>query len=716
LARGIKKSTWGKWFGKKKPSNKKEWYDGKVEKSVWDECKTKRSACRTSKVKKCLADSCWPGDFCETITRKKTQWWRGNKHSKPIVSYRCKRCPANTFTNRRNDESECMKCPYDEPTTNGKRGRSKCQKCPKGTTFMFGKCRTSCKTGQGYGTVAKLTNQCVPCKAYNRKRISFYSEGQQCKQCARGMVSNKLGTGCESKEKQKVLSALENIEAINQFMNKQKEKQNELVLKTNRLWQSHDIREHHAKMMEERQSKDNNGETNACKIERSKGIHIFPAILVSEEIEKVDDTTCIDTNRAELLKSFCSFTTDLDTLFDIQKIKKTASSFWPNICCKERNHKELKVCQDPTGKIKRTEIIPFALSQGGEYNHQNLYTEVSDALKEHGYLHEGMVDLINALSKVNKNIKQQEALKQINDIFGDIDMCGPRIFDVPGKIDETKMCELFMPYKHIMSNFYNLISSFYFKKVNPQHAAKKTSFLEVMETSFRNRQTKTNAKFYNSKAIAGILQSKANRKPIKEKEGTCKALHDGFIDEKKKASLCQGYKHLDLSDDSIYNIAVHYLEKDLSYSNEDMFNLKHLLRYEVVDKNCPTKLFEAKDISIQYASMDHLNPGKEWVAVVKLDSTSKNGYLKGELPHCKNGKGLIGTEVNVNAYIDNEQCCARDVDVKECKSNACKLIPLKDTKKKPFSKGIKLYGTSYKIQEIDGLRRRLLHTKNANSC
>ena len=63
---------------------------------------------------------------------------------------------------------------------------------------------------------------------------------------------------------------------------------------------------------------------------------IFPAMEISNEIEDKEDTSCIDTNRGELLKSCCSFRIDLDNLFQIQNIDKEAKSFWPNICCKER--------------------------------------------------------------------------------------------------------------------------------------------------------------------------------------------------------------------------------------------------------------------------------------------------------------------------------------------------------------------------------------------
>ena len=93
--------------------------------------------------------------------------------------------------------------------------------------------------------------------------------------------------------------------------------------------------------MQQRKNEDNQNEKSSCKKEREKGTVIFPAIEISNEVEDIEDTTCIDTNRDELLKSFCSFTSDLDNLFQIQSIDKEAKSFWPNICCKERRDKSM---------------------------------------------------------------------------------------------------------------------------------------------------------------------------------------------------------------------------------------------------------------------------------------------------------------------------------------------------------------------------------------
>ena len=132
----------------------------------------------------------------------------------------------------------------------------------------------------------------------------------------------------------------------------QKEKQNDLSIKNSRLWQKEQIRLQHDKLMKERKAKDDKNEKNHVKHNVIKVLFIFPAIEISNEIEKIEDTTCIDTNRDELLKSFCSFTSDLDNLFQIQSIDKEAKTFWPNICCKERNDKTLEACKDPSGTFK----------------------------------------------------------------------------------------------------------------------------------------------------------------------------------------------------------------------------------------------------------------------------------------------------------------------------------------------------------------------------
>ena len=109
--------------------------------------------------------------------------------------------------------------------------------------------------------------------------------------------------------------------------NEQKEKTNDLSIKNSRLWAKEQIRLNHDKMMVKRKSKDNENESEQCKNEVSEGTFVFPAMEIFNEIEDKEDTTCIDTNRDELLKSFCSFTSNLDNLFQIQNISKKQKHF-----------------------------------------------------------------------------------------------------------------------------------------------------------------------------------------------------------------------------------------------------------------------------------------------------------------------------------------------------------------------------------------------------
>ena len=183
-------------------------------------------------------------------------------------------------------------------------------------------------------------------------------------------------------------------------LDEQKEKTNDLSIKNSRLWQKEEIRLQHDKLMQERKTTDDKHEKSSCEKQRNKGTIIFPAIEIENEIELNEDTTCIDTNRDELLKSFCSFRMDLDNLFQIQSIDKEAKTFWPNICCKERKDKTLEACDPPKGsKIKRENIIPFALSQGGNYSRHNLYVEVTDTIKYNGYFKFLMADRGGSLLK-----------------------------------------------------------------------------------------------------------------------------------------------------------------------------------------------------------------------------------------------------------------------------------------------------------------------------
>ena len=65
-------------------------------------------------------------------------------------------------------------------------------------------------------------------------------------------------------------------------------------------------------------------------------------------------------------------------------------------------------------------MIPFALSQGGNYNRHNLYVEVKEAIKQNGYLHKGMKKLINDLRRSIAKHKLRHANKLVDSFFKEV--------------------------------------------------------------------------------------------------------------------------------------------------------------------------------------------------------------------------------------------------------------------------------------------------------
>merc|ERR1712139_487733 len=122
-----------------------------------------------------------------------------------------------------------------------------------------------------------------------------------------------------------------------------------------------------------------------------------------------------------------------------------------------------------------------------------------------------MKDLLKSLEKTKTN----HAKTLVDSFFNEVSLCGPRIVDQPGAKDKTKLCELFIPYKHAMTNFYNLIESLYQVKLSAQEA----SFLETVEKSFEQRQLLTSNRLGkgNMNNIGKMMKSKQ----FQEKNETC---------------------------------------------------------------------------------------------------------------------------------------------------------------------------------------------------
>ena len=85
-----------------------------------------------------------------------------------------------------------------------------------------------------------------------------------------------------------------------------------------------------------------------------------------------------------------------------------------------------------------------------------------------------------------------------------------------------------------------------------------------------------------------------------------------------------------------------------------MFDLQKYLRYEVLNKDKCSSLLKPQDISLQKIFIDGRKQEK-WVFVAKLDSTSEDGYLKSELPHCKALPYLPSTNLEIKPYLDIDE-------------------------------------------------------------
>ena len=509
---------------------------------------------------------------------------------------------------------------------------------------------------------------------------------------------------------------------------------------------------------------DNKKEKDSCKQEREDGTVIFPAIEISSEIEKIEDTTCIDTNRDEMLKSFCSFTSDLDRLFRNQGIKnQTSQQFWPNICCKERRDKILEACVDPTNKINRSNIIPFALSQGGDYSRHNLYVEVTDSIKKDGYINSGMIKLIESLKPERKD----RIIKKVNSFFDDISLCGPRIVDSPG--EESKLCQLFIPYRHAMKNFYNVVAELLdnsmhdemleiMKKSNkplveekqPKKSAKKlnigtvsatggagnsdtlnrptqaaapnvvkgkrkkrngvvkgkrkkrnSAFLETMEGSLRKRQLGKKNSINEKYNMQEVMKLKPKQKQEQPKaEKRCEHKDKKFSQNELATMKPEYCSGYNHLDLSNKEIKnIAIHYLKLSKSDKDMSKLSRNLYYDVQDGNCPA----APLFTAKDVSIQQIS----------MDTLGENNEWVAVVK--------LNTE-DENSYLKSEvpNCLRADyligatVKVKAYVDEE-KRKPLKD-RGKDYSKEVVLTGTHYEVTSSNvGRRRRLLKTRGGVS-
>eukprot|EP00942_MAST-04A_sp_MAST-4A-sp1_P015099 g15099.t1 len=245
------------------------------------------------------------------------------------------------------------------------------------------------------------------------------------------------------------------------------------LAKLRRTWASEDVRIKYEKLLAARGKIDAEANKNDCITEKAKGISIFPAVVLDEE---VDDKSCINRNRDELVEAFCNFRNQGFDSFLSQHGLNNGKYYWKNICCKSKtlNNTEKDPCE--ISDVPRENIVPFALVQGGPLTFSSLYGEVKDMLKKDGYLHRGMITLLNSVKKDKANgDKIVELQKIVNITFKKTSLCGPRTFHSP-RSKEVIMCELFYPYNHLLTEFQDS-----FRTLFPNEGSETSSFLQVMK-------------------------------------------------------------------------------------------------------------------------------------------------------------------------------------------------------------------------------------------
>jgi hypothetical protein len=482
------------------------------------------------------------------------------------------------------------------------------------------------------------------------------------------------------------------------------------IAKLQRPWASLDTRHAYEKRNLDKQK--HAGESS-CARDRRRGIVVFPAVVLDEE---KDDKSCINKNRDKLVQAFCNFRDSFDSVLTGRGLK-SGKHYWPNICCKEGSDAGKDSCIDPSGKIKREEIVPFALAQGGKVTFDNLYGEVEDVLKKGGHLQMGMNKVLHDLGRASGTVDSGRLgtfKARLENLFDDVSLCGPKTFSSPEHGEQT-MCELLYPYGHLLDIFHTSFEQLFSTEDIKEQIRRKGlvphAFIELMG----KRQTN---QMLRQAPLGAAMKAKQGMNP--NQQGTCPSGATGKTTgelERWKTEYCLGYHHLDLAEETTKNVAMVYLKDDIQLEDKVMRELPDLLRFKTTDQ-CTSPMFQPEDISVQKIKT---NPGsqkvdKEWVGLVALDSVSPGGYLRREIPQCMALPYLPRTKINVKVYVDLGNCCKETKDAKTCEK--C-VKPFKHFGTKlQLEYKVEVKGTTYgdldrRHNPQSNRRRRLLQGRNS---
>jgi hypothetical protein len=378
------------------------------------------------------------------------------------------------------------------------------------------------------------------------------------------------------------------------------------------------------------------------------------------------------------------------------------------------------------------------LAQGGKLTYEHLYGEVADILNTNGYLHEGMKRVMkDATETVDINQNRLEALgNRLAKVFGGMSLCGPRVFTSPTN-SETKMCEMFYPYKHLLHSFHNGFEGAYdinqaLRKdiiIDNRNSRAKTTHVtndasSLIETMMWKRETQ------NEKVspLETALKMKQQRMKVAKQESSCPIVRGSMSEDKKKYfgtntytldqyqdEFCN-YEHLDLADSRMVNFAMLYAGDDFDSNKYRYMNdLAKIVKFEVTDA-CSSPLFSPNDISLQNIAVDGKKNTK-WVGIIKLDSTTKSGYLH-NLLRCRSLNYIPRTQVGIRIFVDPNRCCEGTKDASECKEKCISLKPMKHHfhKENDMVYTVDMKGTHYDLKTGHGNRRRRMLWSRRSGC
>ena len=226
--------------------------------------------------------------------------------------------------------------------------------------------------------------------------------------------------------------------------NEVKQKANGLIAKLSLDWATQDVINEAQRLRNQLSSLPEYNVKHHCEQEKQRLAYgaLRTGVIVPTDAE-IDDKYCLNENRNRLISSFCNFRPRFIKLLQEKKYailpslpKYTGRELWPNICCRKDNFEHLKTCNDASGKVPRSHIVPFALAQGGNVTVENLYGEIVDVLKLNGYLQAGMNKAIDGIHNADK-------LKaKLQNLFETTIFCGRREFGLPTN-EGIRLCELF---------------------------------------------------------------------------------------------------------------------------------------------------------------------------------------------------------------------------------------------------------------------------------